>query len=161
MGLIHRWLGVAVDHPGNLEARGAMLAGSCLAGSAFLKGLGLVHAMSHMIGATYDTHHGLTNAVLLPVVLRYNRDAIADKVPAMCRAMNLPGRGFDDLYGATVALLDRLVIPRCLADLGVEPNRAREIAEKAQTDAAAATNPAPASLAQIEGLLLEGIRQAR
>ena len=161
MSLIHCWLDAAVDRPDNLEARGAMLAGSCLAGIAFLKGLGLVHAMSHMIGATYDTHHGLTNAVLLPVVLRYNRSAIADKVPAMCRAMNLPGRGFDDLYGATVALLDRLDIPRSLADLGVEPDRARAIAEKALTDAAAATNPAPAGLAEIEGLLLEGIRQAR
>ncbi|MEE8506222.1 MAG: iron-containing alcohol dehydrogenase, partial [Kiloniellales bacterium] len=130
-------------------------------GVAFLKGLGLVHALSHMIGAVYDTHHGLTNAVLLPVVLRYNGPAIADKVPAMCRAMDLPGRGFDDLYGGTVALLDRLDIPRRLADLGVEPGRAREIATKALTDPAAATNPAPAGLAQIEGLLLEGIRQAR
>ncbi len=161
MGLIHRWLDAAVDRPDDLEARGAMLAGSCLAGIAFLKGLGLVHAMSHMIGATYDTHHGLTNAILLPVVLRYNKDAIAEKVPAMCRAMDLPGRGFDDFYDATVALLDRLDIPRSLADLGVEPDRAREVAEKALTDAAAATNPAPASLAEIERLLLEGIRQAR
>jgi alcohol dehydrogenase class IV len=75
--------------------------------------------------------------------------------------MDLPGQGFDDLYGGVVALLDRLDIPRRLADLGVEPDRAREIAKKAQADAAAATNPAPASLAQIEGLLLEGIRQAR
>ncbi len=132
-----------------------------MAGVSFLKGLGLVHAMSHMIGATYDTHHGLTNAVLLPVVLRYNRSAIAGKVPAMCRAMDLPGRGFDDLYGATAALLDRLDIPRGLADLGVEPDRACEIANKALADAAAATNPAPANLAQLEGLLLEGIRQAR
>ncbi len=161
MGLIHRWVGVAVDEPDNLEARGAMLAGSCLAGVAFLKGLGLVHALSHMIGAAYDTHHGLTNAVLLPVVLRYNGHAIADRVPAMCQAMGLPGRGFDDFYGGTVALLDRLDIPRRLADLGVEPERAWEIAKKALTDPAAATNPAPASLAQIEGLLLEGIRQAR
>jgi alcohol dehydrogenase class IV len=114
-----------------------------------------------MIGAVYDTHHGLTNAVLLPVVLRYNRHAIADKVPAMCRAMDLPGQDFDDFYGGAAALLDRLAIPRSLAELGVEPERAREIAEKALADAAATTNPAPASLAQIEGLLLEGIRQAR
>ena len=75
--------------------------------------------------------------------------------------MDLPGRGFDDFYDATVALLDRLHIPRSLADIGVEPDRAREVAENALTDAAAATNPAPAGLAEIEGLLLEGIRQAR
>ena len=69
--------------PHDIEARGAMLVGSCLAGVSFLKGLGLVHAISHMVGARYDTHHGLTNAVLLPVVLRYNATAIADKIPAL------------------------------------------------------------------------------
>jgi len=63
----------AVERGHDLEARGNMLIGSCLAGVAFLKGLGLVHALSHMVGATYNTHHGLTNAVILPVVLRYNQ----------------------------------------------------------------------------------------
>jgi alcohol dehydrogenase class IV len=68
--LIYRWLPTAVRDGANLEARSAMLVGSCLAGVSFLKGLGLVHAISHMVGAVYDTQHGLTNAVLLPVVLQ-------------------------------------------------------------------------------------------
>jgi len=159
--LIHRALPVAVRDGANLEARGAMLVGSCLAGVSFLKGLGLVHAISHMVGAVYDTHHGLTNAVLLPAVLRYNRDGLGEKTALMCRAMALPGEDFDSFYQATVALLDELEIPRDLGALGVAEERAAEIARKAHGDAARATNPVPATVAQIESLLREAIHKAR
>ena len=159
--LIHRWLPAAVRDGANLEARGAMLVGSCLAGVSFLKGLGLVHAISHMVGAVYDTHHGLTNAVLLPVVLRYNRDALGDKAALMCRAMALPNDDFDSFYRATVALLDELEIPRNLGVLGVGEERAAEIARKAHTDAACGINPVPATVDEIESLVRQAIRKAR
>jgi alcohol dehydrogenase class IV len=159
--LIHRALPIAVRDGANLEARGAMLVGSCLAGVSFLKGLGLVHAVSHMVGAVYDTHHGLTNAVLLPAVLRYNRDGLGEKTALMCRAMALPGEDFDSFYGATVGLLDELEIPRDLGALGVAEEHAAEIAQKAHGDAARGTNPVPATVAEIEGLLREAIRKAR
>jgi alcohol dehydrogenase class IV len=159
--LIHRWLPTAVRDGGNLEARGAMLVGSCLAGVSFLKGLGLVHAISHMVGAVYDTHHGLTNAVLLPTVLRYNREALGGKTALMCEAMALPGHGFDDLYGATVALLDELEIPSGLGALGVGEERVAEIARKAHGDPGCGTNPAPATVEQIETLVRQAIRKAR
>ncbi|GIS24588.1 MAG: hypothetical protein CM15mP125_2750 [Gammaproteobacteria bacterium] len=71
----------AVEEPGNLVARGGMQVGACLAGVSFLKGLGLVHAISHMVGADFDTHHGLTNAIVLPAVLKFNAPAIDDKLP--------------------------------------------------------------------------------
>ena len=67
-------------NPDNLNARGAMLIGSCLTGISFLKGLGLVHAISHMVGAAYDTQHGLTNAIILPQVLIYNKNEIQSKI---------------------------------------------------------------------------------
>ena len=70
--LVNTWLPVAVQEPKNIFARGGMLVGSCLAGIAFLKGLGLVHAISHMVGAEFDTQHGLTNAIILPSILKYN-----------------------------------------------------------------------------------------
>jgi alcohol dehydrogenase class IV len=159
--LIHRSLPVSVRDGGNLEARGAMLVGSCLAGVSFLKGLGLVHAISHMVGAVYDTHHGLTNAVLLPAVLRYNRDGLGEKSALMCRAMALPGEDFESFYRAVVALLDELEIPRDLGALGVAEARAAEIARKAHTDAARATNPVPATVDEIESLLREAIHEAR
>lgn len=161
MRLIPRWLPTAVADGGNLEARGAMLTGSCLAGVAFLKGLGLVHALSHMVGAVCDTHHGLTNAVLLPVVLRYNRDVLGEKTALMCRAMGLPNEDFDSFYGATITLLDELEIPQSLADLGVREELVAGIARKAHTDAACGTNPVPASIADLEGLLSEALRRAR
>ena len=69
--LIGRWLPDAVFDSQNLNARGAMQVASCMAGVAFLKGLGLVHSISHAIGAEYDTHHGLTNAITLPAVMRF------------------------------------------------------------------------------------------
>ena len=159
--LIYRWLPAAVDDGANLEARGAMLTGSCLAGVSFLKGLGLVHAISHMVGAVCDTHHGLTNAVLLPLVLRYNRDGLEDKPALMSRAMALPRDDFDGFYRATVDLLDGLAIPHGLGALGVGEEQAPEIARKAYTDAARATNPVPATVAQIENLVGEAIRNTR
>ncbi len=159
--LIYRWLPTAVRDGASLEARGAMLAGSCLAGVSFLKGLGLVHAISHMVGAVYDTHHGLTNAVLLPAVLNYNRDGLGGKTALMCRAMTLPGDDFDSFYRAVVALLDELEIPRDLGALGVAEERAAEIARKAHGDAATGTNPVPATVAEIESLLRQAIRKAR
>lgn len=159
--LIYRWLPTAVRDGQDLEARGAMLVGSCLAGVSFLKGLGLVHAISHMVGAIYDTHHGLTNAVLLPVVLAYNRDGLAQKTGQMCKAMNLPDDNFDSLYRATVALLEELEIPVNLGALGVGEERAAEIARKAHDDPARETNPVPATEEQIEMLTRQGIQKAR
>ena len=96
LSLIGRYLPTAVAEPANLTARGGMQVGACLAGVAFLKGLGLVHSISHMVGAEFDTHHGLTNAIALPAVLRFNAPDIADKVPAMSRALGLDGTDFDD-----------------------------------------------------------------
>ncbi|MEM7255411.1 MAG: iron-containing alcohol dehydrogenase [Pseudomonadota bacterium] len=161
MRLVYRWLPDAVANGENVQARGAMLVGSCLAGIAFLKGLGLVHSISHMVGAEFDTHHGLTNAIVLPAVLRFNRDGIADKVPMMCQAMGLSGESFDDLYNAVVGLLDHLEIPKGLSALNVDVSRVPILAEKAFGDAATGTNAVPASAHEIEGILREAIDAAR
>ncbi len=159
--LISAWLIPATQRPDHLEARGGMLAGSCLAGVAFLKGLGLVHAISHMVGAEYDTHHGLTNAIVLPAVLRFNRDTIVGKVPAINRAMGIQGDSFEDLYQFVCGLLDRLQIPRSLAEIGVATESAGQIATKAALDSAAATNPRQASPEELHTLVLDAIIQGR
>ena len=88
LSLVSENLTLAVDEPNNIKARGAMLVASCLGGIAFLKGLGLVHAISHMVGAEFDTHHGLTNAIVLPVVTRYNFPELEGKVQRMSSAMH-------------------------------------------------------------------------
>ncbi len=146
-----------VNHPGELEIRGAMLAGSCLAGVSFLKGLGLVHAISHMIGAEYDTHHGLTNAVLLPAVLRFNAPAIQRHCRPMAQALGLKRCDFDGVYRYVCDLLDALAIPASLSDIGVAPTDPTGLAQKASRDPAALTNPRRASVEEIA----EIIRDAR
>ena len=159
--LIARYLPVAVSEPGNLIARGGMQIGACLAGVAFLKGLGLVHAISHMVGADFDTHHGLTNAIALPAVLRFNATHIADKVPALARALGADGDDFETFYACVCGLLDRLAIPRSLSEIGVPVESSAVIAEKAVLDAAAGTNPRSASIEELEQLIVEVITLGR
>ena len=159
--LVAHWLPIAVREPGNLEARGAMLVGSCLAGIAFLKVLGLVHVISHMVGAEYDTQHGLTNAVLLPAVLRYNARALADKLPVMCQAVGAEAEGFDAFQARICGVLDEVGIPRTLADLGVPESCAHRIAGKAMQDSAAGTNPRKPTVADIEAIVRDALSRGR
>lgn len=161
LALIAKWLPVAVEEPQNLTARGGMLMGSCLAGVAFLKGLGLVHAISHMIGAEFNTQHGLTNAILLPVVLRFNLPGQEDKVRRMAQSMNLAGTSVEDFIAAVEAMLDQIGIPKSLSEIGVPADCAVRIAEKALQDSAARTNPRAATLAEIITLTQTAIAKAR
>lgn len=161
MQLIGRSLCKAVETPNDIEARTDMLVGSCLAGVSFLKGLGLVHAISHMVGATHHTQHGLTNAVVLPVVLEFNRTAIAQKVPDMCQALGFEARDFDGFLSEICALLDRLNIPTSLAELGVTEETVQPIAAKAMKDPAALTNPRAASIEDMERLIRKALNGAR
>ena len=147
------WLPTAVMQPGNLEARGAMLAGSCLVGISFLKGLGLVHSISHMVGAEYDKHHGLTNAVVLPVVLRFNADVIEARVRPIADAMGLEDTSFDVFYTTICEMLDRLEIPNSLVDIGVLVDCAATIAFRAIQDCDAVANPREATVQEIQSAI--------
>jgi alcohol dehydrogenase class IV len=127
----------------------------------FAHGLGMVHAISHMIGAEYDTHHGLTNAIVLPAVLKFNAESITDKITPMCDAMNIREHSFDAFYRRVCDLLDQLDIPKNLADIGIPGDCAARIAEKAIQDSAAATNPRTATVAEIEPIVESAIRHGR
>ena len=120
-----------------------------------------MHSISHMVGAEFDTHHGLTNAIALPAVLRFNAPDIADKVPAMSRALGLDGTDFETFYQAICGLLDRLAIPKSLSEIGVPVDAARRLAEKAHLDAATGTNPRPADVESIERLIIEATTSGR
>ena len=153
--LVADWLPVAVAEPSKVETRGAMLAGSCLSGIAFLKGLGLVHAISHMVGAEYDTQHGLTNAIVLPAVLRHNAPAMTDRVAVMAQAMGLSDTSFEAFYTHICALLDQLGIPKTLVEIGVAPDCAARIAAKALEDIAAGTNALALTLHDIKQVIAQ------
>ena len=161
LALVSRWLPIAVSDPSNLAARGGMLVGSCLAGIAFLKGLGMVHAISHMVGAEYNTQHGLTNAIILPVVLRFNVVGEEAKVIRMSQMMGLTDTSNEAFIAAVEKMLDDIEIPSSLAEIGVPADCAQRVAEKAIQDSAAGTNPRPATVAKIRKLTEEAIAKAR
>jgi len=161
LSLIARWLPVAVAEPSNITARGGMHVGSCLAGIAFLKGLGLVHAISHMVGAEFNTHHGNTNAILLPVVLRFNLPGMDEKVRRMAEAMEIPDHSVEGFISAIEAILDEIRIPKSLSEIGVPMDCAERIASKSLKDPAAKTNPRSASLDEVRELIETAIKKAR
>ena len=98
MRLIHRYLPRACADGKDIEARAQMLAAASMGATAFQKGLGGVHAIAHPVGSWFNTHHGLTNAVILPYVMTYNRYAIAEKAEIIARVLDLPERGFDGFF---------------------------------------------------------------
>ena len=161
LSLISTWLPIVVAEPQNITARGGMHVGSCLAGISFLKGLGLVHAISHMIGAEFNTHHGLTNAIILPVVLRFNLPGMEDKVRRMAEAMKLPDHSVNGFITAVEAILDEIKIPKSLSEIGVPLDCVERIAAKALKDSAARTNPRLATLAEVQVLTQTAIVNAR
>jgi alcohol dehydrogenase class IV len=161
LSLIARWLPVAVAQPTNINARGGMHVGSCLAGIAFLKGLGLVHAISHMVGAEFNTHHGNTNAILLPVILRFNLPGMEAKVRRMAEAMEISDHSITGFIAAIEGILDEIQIPKSLSEIGVPLDCAERIATKALKDSAAKTNPRLASLDEVRVLIEIAIKKAR
>ncbi len=161
LSLIARWLPLAVAEPSNINARGGMHVGSCLAGIAFLKGLGLVHAISHMVGAEFNTHHGNTNAILLPVIMRFNLLGMDEKVRRMAEAMEISDHSVTGFIAAIEAILDEIRIPKSLGEIGVPIDCAERIAIKALKDSAAKTNPRSASLGEVRELIEIAIKKAR
>ena len=159
--LIYPNLPIVYENGDDLSSRGKMLVGSCLAGISFLKGLGFVHAISHMIGAEFDTQHGLTNAIILPSVLRYNKDSLGTKIPIMCEAMGIKKNNFEYFYQSICDLLDKLEIPKNLSKIGVDDTTIERIAKKAMKDSAFTTNPKTASLKDMMGLIEITIHNGR
>lgn len=140
---IHRSLLKAFEDGRDLAARGRMLVASAMGAVAFQKGLGAVHALSHPIGAVYDTHHGLTNAVLLPYVLAHNYDAIENRISRLAAWLGLAGAGFGAFLDWILELRQRLGIPHTLHELGIPRDRFAELARMAVEDPTAAGNALP------------------
>ena len=161
LSLISKSLYLAVEEPDNLLARGGMIMGSYLGGVAFLKGLGLVHAISHMVGAEYNTHHGLTNAIILPVVMDYNLPGLEEKVIRMSQAMQFEDSSINGFKNNLNEMLDRLKIPRGLNEIGIPEESYERIAKKSMLDQAYGQNPKKASLDEVKDLVIKSIKQAR
>lgn len=146
MRLVSENLVRAVTRGDDLEARGNMMAAAAMGATAFQKGLGAMHALSHPVGAVHDTHHGLTNAVFMPYVLVFNRKAIEGRIARLSAYLGLEP-SFDAFLAHVLALRQAVGIPPTLAGLKVGPEKAGLIAEMAVVDPTAGGNPVPLDVA--------------
>ena len=140
MRLVKEYLPRAYTDGTDLEARSHMMSAAAMGATAFQKGLGAIHALSHPIGAIYHTHHGTTNAVCMPAVLRFNKPAIKDTLAEAANYLDISG-GFDGFCKFVDDLNDSLAIPKSLAGLGIENPDIDRIVSGALIDPSTGGNP--------------------
>ncbi len=142
MRLVKEYLPRAYADGGDLEARAHMMSAAAMGATAFQKGLGAIHALSHPVGAFYNTHHGTTNAVVMAPVLRFNRATIEARIERLAAYLGIAG-GFDGFHDFVVALNASLGIPKNLTELGVKDPDMDWLVESALKDPSVGGNPTP------------------
>ncbi|WP_455271041.1 iron-containing alcohol dehydrogenase [Rhizobium herbae] len=143
--LVKEYLPRAYKDGTDIEARAHMMSAAAMGAVAFQKGLGAIHSLSHPVGAIYNTHHGMTNAVVMPPVLRFNRPAIEGKIGLAAAYLGISG-GFDGFYDYVLKLREELGVPDKLSALGVGTDRIDEMAAMAIVDPTAGGNPVELTL---------------
>jgi len=154
---IVQYLPRAVADGDDLKARTQLLVASTMGATAFQKGLGAMHALAHPLGARYNAHHGLLNAILMPYVLQANRSAIAGKLTDLARALDIANPSFDAFFERVMVLREQIEIPERLLDIGIDANESVLIGELAVLDPPAATNPVAFSAGQYSALFRDAV----
>lgn len=157
--MISRHLPTAVAEPSNAEARDAMAVAQYVAGMAFSNvGLGLVHGMAHPLGSLFDVPHGVANALLLPTIMEWNKNAALDKYPAIAEAMGVDISGMTKEEAAQAAcdavkaLSVKVGIPQRLSDIGIKEENIPALAAQALADVCTPGNPRDVTLDDILAL---------
>ena len=140
MRLVKDYLPRAYADGGDLEARAQMMSAAAMGATAFQKGLGAIHALSHPIGAMHHTHHGTTNAVCMPAVLQFNREAIAERFGTVAAYLGISG-GFDGFCEFVDGFNDSFAIPKRLSGLGVDNPDMAALVKGALADPSVGGNP--------------------
>lgn len=156
--LVCEWLPRAYRDGSDLVARGNMMIAAAMGATAFQKGLGAVHSLSHAVGARYGSHHGLTNGVFLPYVMQFNRSAIESKAVTLARHAGIEPASFDGLMERVSDLRRSMSIPERASGLGVEEADIEELAASAAIDPTATTNPLPVGQEEFRELLTRSLR---
>ena len=154
MRLVKEYLPRAYSDGTDLEARSHMMSAAAMGATAFQKGLGAIHALSHPIGAIYHTHHGTTNAVCMPAVLQFNKPAIKDTLAEAANYLGISG-GFVGFCKFVDELNDSLAIPKSLADLGIENPDIDRIVSGALIDPSTGGNPIKMTEKNTRKLIIE------
>ncbi|MEP3115777.1 iron-containing alcohol dehydrogenase [Nisaea sp.] len=154
--LVKEYLPRAYADGSDLEARAHMMSAAAMGATAFQKGLGAIHALSHPLGAVYNTHHGTTNAVVMPPVLRFNRPAIEDRLAQASAYLGISG-GFDGFFDYVLKLREDLAIPDKMSTLGVGTDRIDELAAMAIEDPSCGGNPVELTVENLAELFKQSI----
>jgi alcohol dehydrogenase class IV len=142
MRLIDKWLLEAVNNGSNLDARMHMMTAASMGSTAFQKGLGAIHSLSHPINAINNIHHGLSNAIFMPYVLTFNKDVIKDKIIKICDYLELKNRSFDSFINYVLDLRKKLEIPHKLSEvIKVEDLQLDRLSKMALEDPSTSGNP--------------------
>jgi hypothetical protein len=157
MRLIHHYLLTAFENGNDATARTQLLMAASMGATAFQKGLGLIHALSHPLGGVTGLHHGPANAIFQPYVMVHNRAYIEDKMPRLARSLELAGEDFEDVLKWTLDLRARLGLPHTLEGVLDESLIAR-LVPMAAADPSLATNPKPCSEADLERVFQKALR---
>lgn len=140
MRLVKDYLPRAYADGTDIEARAHLMSAAAMGATAFQKGLGAIHALSHPIGAVYNTHHGTTNAVCMPAVLAFNTPKIRDRFDTAAAYLGIE-EGFDGFCAYVQELNDSLAIPRKLSEMGAGTDRIDELVAMALNDPSCGGNP--------------------
>ena len=140
MRLVLENLPKVYSNPQDMEARAQMMSAAAMGAVAFQKGLGAIHSLSHPVGAVYGTHHGTTNAVVMPMVLEFNRAVIEDRIVRAAAYLGIDG-GFSGFHAMVMDLRAQLDIPESLSAMGVEYARLDELTDMALEDPSCGGNP--------------------
>ena len=152
MSLIKKSLIKAFMDGKDLEARTDMLAAASMGSTAFQKGLGAIHSLSHPVNAKFNLHHGLSNAIFMPYVLTFNKDAIKDKIERACDYLNID-KNFNSFLNWVIELRKTLNIPNKLSDvIDVDKIDLDELSKMALKDPSTSGNPKKLSLQDIKKL---------
>ena len=145
--IINNWLLVAVEDGSNIEARMNMLTAASMGSTAFQKGLGAIHSLSHPVNALNNIHHGLSNAIFMPYVLTFNKDVIEKKIIRICEYLEFQNKTFDGFLNWTLNLRKRLNIPHKLTDvIEIDKIDIDRLSKMALDDPSTSGNPKKLSL---------------
>lgn len=158
--LVKEYLPIAVADGGNVDARMQMIIASAMGATAFQKGLGGMHALAHPLGALFDAHHGLLNAILMPYVLKANREVIHERIERTARYIGLADSSFDGFLGWVLDMREQLGIPHSLAEIGIDASQAEKVGLMATQDPSAGGNPIPFSARQYSDIFTAAVQGA-
>jgi alcohol dehydrogenase class IV len=155
--MVQEYLPRAVADGSDIEARTQMLVASSMGATAFQKGLGGMHALAHPLGALYDAHHGMLNAILMPYILKANAREIDQRIDRLTRYMGLAETGFDGFLAWVIDLREQLGIPHSLAGINIDAVQASTVGKMAVEDPSAGGNPITFSAVQYEEIFINAV----